>query len=397
VSGAKEISGRFVRSGRYWVASGQGQRNPKVYGVCNPGFRLCGLANDVFVDDKPLRRVGSLAGLKPGTFFFDYRAKKIYLADDPRRHRVEAAVATRAFRGYRTEATKVTIRGLLIEKFANEAGAGAINANEGWVIENNEVRLNHGIGIQGGRVIRNNYVHHNGELGLSLYGERGVLVEGNKIAFNNYAGYGTSWEAGGAKFMRTIGLMVRWNYVHDNLGIGIGSDNDNVNTVYAHNRVEDNAGTGIVIETSYATLVRDNTIRRNGFGSAFKGGLAGAGIYVNTSQDVEIRGNTVDRNRQGIGIFSTNRGRGPHGRYVTKNDYVHDNKVVLLDGAGTGLTSYLLADYTSNNNRFRQNRYTLCGTGYFAVSNGPGAYKYTNAKGWIAAGNDTTGTFTTGC
>jgi hypothetical protein len=33
-----------------------------------------------------------------------------------------------------------------------------------------------------------------------------------------------------------------------------------------------------VIETSYATVVRNNTIRRNGFAPAFKGGLSGAGI-----------------------------------------------------------------------------------------------------------------------
>jgi parallel beta-helix repeat protein len=244
-------------------------------------------------------------------------------------------------------------------------------------------------------VIRNNNIHDNGQLGLSIYGDNGVLVENNEIAFNNYAGFGTSWEAGGGKFMRTTSLTVRANYVHDNLGVGIGSDSDNVNTVYEYNRVEDNAGTGIVVEVSYSTLIRGNTIRRNGF--AFTGGLAGAGIYLNTSQDVEVTGNTLDRNLQGIGIFSTDRGSGLYGTYVTKNDYVHDNTITLLDGGGNGITSYNSADYTSNNNRFQNNHYVLCGAGYFAISNGSGAYKYTNAPGWVAAGNDTTGTFTNGC
>jgi parallel beta-helix repeat protein len=395
VSGAKDITGLFVFSGGVWVASGQTQRNPVTYGVCNPGFDLCASAEDVFFDNSPLLRVGSLAQLGPGKFFFDYGSQRIYIADNPSGHTVEAAVATRAFRGWQTNATFVTIRGLVIEKFANEAGVGAINANAGWVIENNEVRLNHGIGIQGGSVIRNNKVHHNGQLGLSVYGDSDVLVENNELAFNNYAGFGTSWEAGGGKFMRTTRLTVRGNYIHDNLGVGIGSDSDNLDTVYEYNRIEDNAGTGIVVEVSYATLIRGNTISRNGF--AFTGGLAGAGVYINTSQDVEISGNTIDRNFQGIGIFSTDRGSGPYGTYVTKNNYVHDNTLILRDQSATGLTSYAVADYTSNNNRFQNNHYIMCGTAWFAVSAGNGAYTYTNAAGWVAAGNDTTGTFAYGC
>jgi parallel beta-helix repeat protein len=304
---------------------------------------------------------------------------------------VEAAVATRAFTGV---GSNVTIKGLVIEKFANEASSGAITANSGWDIENNEVRLNHGIGVQGGVTILNNNIHDNGQLGVSIYGDSDIRIEGNTIANNNYAGYGTSWEAGGAKFMHTTRLTVRNNYVHDNRGVALGSDSDNIGTVYDNNRVENNAGTGIVIETSYSTLIKNNTIRGNGF--LFTGGLTGGGIYLNTSQDVEITNNTIDRNLQGIGIATFARGSGPNGAYATKNDYVHDNTITLLNGGGTGLASDNAADYTSNNNRFQNNHYILCGTAYFAVSAGNG-YRYTDAAGWVAAGYDTTGTFVNGC
>ncbi len=289
----------------------------------------------------------------------------------------------------------MTIRGLVIEKFANEAGVGAINANSGWVIENNEVRLNHGIGVQGGVIIRDNNIHDNGELGMSIYGGNHVLVQGNTLAYNNYAGYGTSWEAGGGKFIRTSHLTVRDNYVHDNRGVGIGSDSDNIFTVYEGNRIEKNSGAGLVVETSFNTLIRHNVIGGNGF--AFTGGLTGAGIYLNTSQNVEIVDNTVFKNLQGIGIFSADRGSGPHGHYVTKNDYVHDNAITLLAKSATGITSDYQADFKSNNNRFQDNHYTLCGPAYFAVWNGKNGYRYGDAKAWLALGFDTKSTFKNGC
>ena len=395
ISGAKEIGPLFVPSGKVWVASRQSQHNRAAPGVCNPGFPLCNAADDVYFDNKPLRPVKRLGQLVPGRVYFDHAAGKIFIADDPKGHLVEAAVATRAFRGYLTDATGVTIRGLVVEKFANEAGVGAINANGGWVIENDEVRLNHGIGVQGGRIVRGNNIHDNGELGLSIYGEDHALVQGNTLAYNNYAGYGTSWEAGGGKFIHTSHLTVRDNDVHDNRGVGIGSDSDNIFTVYEGNRIEKNSGAGLVVETSFNTLIRHNVISGNGF--AFTGGLTGAGIYLNTSQNVEIVDNTLFKNLQGIGIFSAKRGSGPHGHYVTKNDYVHDNAITLLAKSGTGITSDFQADFKSNDNRFQDNHYTLCGPAYFAVWNGKNGYRYGNAKAWLALGFDTKSTFKNGC
>jgi parallel beta-helix repeat protein len=396
LSGAKVITARFARVGRYWKASGQTQRNPLVTGVCAPGFPLCGRAEDLFYDSKPLRRVARLAAVTPGSFFFDYREHAIYIGANPAGHTVEAAVATGAFRGYRTTAYDVKIRGLTIEKYANAAGVGAINATTGWVIENNVVRLNHGIGIQGGAVIRHNKVDLNGELGISLYGARGTVLEDNEISYNNYAGFNTSWQAGGGKFMRTTGIIVRGNYVHDNRGWGIGTDSDNRGTLYEKNRIEGNTGTGIVVETSFDTIIRNNTIRNNGFG--FKGGLTGAGIYLNTSQNVDIVGNLVDRNMQGIGIASFERGRGLHGIFTTKNNYVHNNTIILRAGGATGLASSRVADYKTNNNRFEGNRYTLCGNAWFAIWNGKNGYRYAaDPAEWRSAGFDVNSSFKRGC
>jgi hypothetical protein len=44
----------------------------------------------VFLDNTPLKPVDALSKVVPGTFYFDYAADKIYIADSPTDHTVEA-------------------------------------------------------------------------------------------------------------------------------------------------------------------------------------------------------------------------------------------------------------------------------------------------------------------
>ena len=91
------------------------------------------------------------------------------------------------------------------------------------------MRYNKYAGIKLGHKMKvlNNYVHHNGQIGISGFGDS-VLVENNEIAFNNYQknfAFGTV--LGGVKFVNTRWLVVRRNYVHDNEGNGLWTDIDN--------------------------------------------------------------------------------------------------------------------------------------------------------------------------
>jgi parallel beta-helix repeat protein len=397
LNGSKLLSS-FSRAGSYWVASGQTQQNPVVGGECRPSsYAGCKYADDVYFDNSPLWRVTTLAELGPGEFYFDYAGDQIYLADDPAGHKVEAAVATRAFKGWGSGANGVVIRGLVVEKFATEAGMGAIEAG-GWTIEDNEVRLSHGAGIRGGKVVRNNHLHHNGMLGLWTEGTD-ILVEGNELAHNNYAGYCSCWAAGGMRIQKSARVTVVNNYAHDNKGFGLWTDWDNIHVVYENNLVEDNTDAGIFHEASFDAVIRNNTVLRNGFTEL--GWIAGAGILLNSSGNVEIYGNTVDRNHHGISITQTDRGSGPYGPRVAHDVYVHDNTITMLAGA-TGLaqgmndTSY----YTSRNNRFQNNTYYLgCNRTYFVWQNPAGGSGYADLtkEQWVAAGNDTTGRFYSAC
>lgn len=396
VSGARLLT-TFVREGGYWVATGQTQENTNRPGECDPSRPRCAYPEDLFFDDKPLVHVSSLAGVTTGKWYFDYAADKIYFADDPTGHKVETSVATAAFYAPGGQHS-VTIAGLIIEKFATQAqgmtvGGGGVND---WVIRDNEVRYNHGVGIglansQRGKILRN-YVHHQGEMGLMGPYAVDLLVEGNEIAYNNTAGYWWSWEGGGAKWTHTRNLVVRGNFSHHNEGIGLWTDYDNDGTIYENNRVEDNADNGIFHEISYSAIIRNNTILRNGFRSPARSSfLGGAGIYIASSPNVEIYGNTILDNAHGIGAEErAGPPSGPLGPLTLTNLNAHDNVIRMSVGyTGVRNRSGRAGVYDASNNRFHNNQYSLGSLARPFYWQEAGR----TTSEWRAVGHDVTGTF----
>jgi hypothetical protein len=363
LSGAEPLTS-FAREGSYWVVAGQTQEG-QTAGICSSDRPRCNRPEDLFIDNVPLTHVPSLTEVGPGKWFFDYAADKIYFADDPAGHMVETSVATHAFSG---AVADVTISGLVIEKYANPAQQGAIDGTGTvrWIVRNNEVRLNHGIGIRIGSLMRvsGNRVHHQGQLGIGGGGE-GVVVENNEIAYNNTAGFSWYWEAGGTKFAYTTGLSVRGNYSHHNHGPGLWTDIDNIRTLYENNTIQDNDGAGIDHEISYTAIIRNNVIARNGWGSSnYMTWPDGSGIQVNSSSDVEVFGNILTDNANGVGIIQSPRGNGLYGPYIVQNLYVHDNAITQPSGF-TGAMQDVGDDavFTQRNNRFQHNTYFLATNG----------------------------------
>jgi len=387
VSGARVLSG-FTRSGSYWTVGGQTQENGPIMGGCLAAYPRCNRPEELYIDDVPLRHVASLSEVGPGKWYFDYGADRIYFYDDPTGHRVETAVVSHAFGG---SAPNVTIAELVIEKFANRAQQGAVDGifSSGWTVRDNEIRLNHGLGLRLGTTMDaiGNHVHHNGQLGVGGVGDN-ILVEGNEISYNNTAGYDPDWEAGGTKFVQTLYLLVRNNFVHHNNGPGLWTDIDNRSSIFEGNRVEDNVRMGILHEISYAIVIRNNTVRRNGFG--LSSWVWGAGIVISSSSNAEVYGNIVEDNAGGIVGVQQNRGSGAHGAYQVSNLWVHDNTVRMNQGyTGIGQDVGDTSIFTSRNNRFDRNTYQL------------GSYTYPfawmdaarNDSQWRTFGNDISGTF----
>ncbi len=364
LSGARVLTD-FRRVPDGWSIDGQDQRFER-HGYCDADRPACDRAEDVFLDHQPLTQVLDRSQLRPGTFFFDYEASQIILADDPTDHLVEASVAPAAIYGATSDwqpVDGVTVAGLVVEKFATRAQRGAIDTldGDGWIIEDNVVRLNHGAGVNANRgVVRRNAVLDNGQLGIGGSGGTGLLVEANEIAGNNHEGYVVGWEGGGGKWTHTTDLIVRGNVVRGNHGVGLWSDIDSVDSSYLGNHVADNTDAGIFIEISYGAVIEGNTVVRNGFSR--QDWVYGAGIQIAHSPRVLVTENVVEDNAHAISVIQQERGEGAHGPYLVEDVLVSRNRIVITRGS-VGL-SQDVGDrrvFTDREVRFEENRYELAG------------------------------------
>jgi parallel beta-helix repeat protein len=252
-------------------------------------------------------------------------------------------------------ANNVTIQNLTVEKFAapiqkaaiEGAGpGGSSTTGVNWVVENNEIRLNHGNGvnINFGWQILGNYIHHNGNNGIGggLGGsalQSGVLIQANELAFNNYAHVSPRFGAGGTDTTGTRGLIYRGNYSHDNEGMGFHSDVGSYGTLYDNNTAVDNDNEGIIHEISYNGTFRNNHLLRNGYiHPNWTFWLYGANLLSATSQNDEAYCNTVEVSALGgNGIDIIGQIHVPGGSTISQNNYFHHNTVVF-DSALSGVT-----------------------------------------------------------
>ena len=280
-------------------------------------------SDDVFYDGALLERVNSKKELGSGHFYFDYDKDHIYIADSPIGHTVELAVADGIVGG---EASRVAVKNLTVQK---SLGRG-VTAGSGWSVTGSEIRLNATTGMKLGDngTARHNFLHHNGQYGLTGAGDN-IVVEENEISFNNshryYNAIGRNWASVGTKFVLTgspsepgSGLVLRDNYSHENWGDGLWTDINNIHTLIEGNTVTNNERYGIRHEISYDATIRNNTVSEN----------TAAGIVINSSPNVEVYGNNVWRNGDGIEVLDQDRGTGPYGPYVTEGLDLHDNEIV---------------------------------------------------------------------
>jgi parallel beta-helix repeat protein len=205
----------------------------------------------------------------------------------------------------------------------------------------------------------------------------------NEIAYNNYLDlFDMGGEAGGTKFLHSTNLYIGNNFVHDNHGAGLWTDNNNYRTVFENNTVRNNYGPGIFHEISYAAVIRGNTATGNAL-RYYTGG-----ILVANSSDVEVYDNTVVGNRGGIVGIQDARGSGPRGEFATTGFDVHDNNIAY----GTGWTGVRVnsgTDVTQTGTiSFNRNSYT---------TNLPRPFLWTSTERtiqqWLNLGHDTNSTF----
>lgn len=336
--GSSVLTGWVSNSGN-WYVTGQTQAGYQGYvglGFCNSGTG-CEYPEDLWFESTLKTHVTTLGAIGAGKWFFDYAADRIYVGDDPTGHTIETSITADAFNG---SAVNVTIQGLDIERYASYPQHGTIHGDSTtrWVIQSNIIRGGHAVGVRIGNDMQliGNVIDRNGQLGISGVGDR-VNVQGNEISYNNTVGYSVGNEAGGTKFSMTHGLILRGNWSHHNDGIGIWTDISNRDCLYDGNTVDDNSWAGIMHEISFACIIRNNVIRRNGLtqpdvGTSNKACfVADSGILIAASSNVQVYGNYLEENADGICALQQDRSSNEttfgeaSGAYRVRGLNVHDN------------------------------------------------------------------------
>ena len=281
MDGAKLLTGwtkMSIHGVDYWTTAGGTPRSlvtPSCgrSGCCLAGYPGCAYVQDLYVDNIDYRHVTTLADVASGTtWYYDFDGtdggvqNNIYLAadDNPNSHRVELGDKPFAFRG---TASNITISNLIVEKYAAPISSAAVQI-EGphWLIQHNEVRLNHGTGItakRGGDQVRvlGNRLHHNGQFGMGGPGNGG-LWDSNYVAYNNIDGVNPDFGAGGSKFAGN-NITISNNVVHDNYGPGLWTDDGGTYDRYEHNSSYNNFAGGIRYEISRYGVITNNTVYGN--------------------------------------------------------------------------------------------------------------------------------------
>jgi parallel beta-helix repeat protein len=390
--GAQALTGFVSRGANVWASvpvAVSAQRS----GECLAGAGgACRMANAVFSDGRPLRRVMQREDLAAGSFWYDREDERVYVYGSPQGHVLEMATAPVAITpDPLSPGSDVTVRNVTLRMFATPAQHGAIDVTApGWTIAGVTAELNHGEGIttEGEATIEGSRAIDNGQEGIGGTGAHTTVV-GCLIADNNWAGFDPGWEAGGAKWSVASDLNVRENTVRDNLGPGLWSDIDSTGVTYEANTVTGNERAGIFYEISSDATIAHNLVRGNGFG--MNTWLWGAGILLAASHDVSVRENTLAKNADGIGLVQQQRGNSERdgSPRVLHDISIEDNSEAL----GSGSTGAVQDDgdealFSDATIVFAHDSYSDFSGRAFSWDDGE-----LDAAQWRALGHDTDGTF----
>jgi hypothetical protein len=405
----------------YWTAAG-GTPLPPTYDStkCETAFPGCFYPQNLYFNGADYAHVLALSQVTSGTWFYDFTGSagpinNVYLSDDPTGQTVELGVLSHAFNS--STAAHVTVQGLIVEKYASVIQSSAIWAQApDWLIQNNEVRLNHANGIGGrdapGIQILNNNTHDNGDLGIGGGGLSGV-VSHNAIVHNNIdhtlAGFG----AGGFKVGGSFNLLVSYNLVQDNLGNGLHADAWSDGVTFDHNTVSGNLGQGIREEISNNGAITNNVVYANGIGSPNEPGMKSAQIASASSSHETIENNVVAyavTSSGGIEVgYSTARGGCDAGCTIPVGMKASGNLIYL---AGTLWAATLLDTSDAGEGRttasdwevpgiFDSNTYCVTALPWTATtwlrSTDVQSYDSVDLTQWQDAGQDVHGSISTQC
>jgi hypothetical protein len=269
----------------------------------------------VFVDDNQLKQRSARTAVDEGSFFYDRRARRMYIGVEPTGRMIE--VARRPVAMILRGDQAYVVRGVGFRKYAtNELGnltsgalriAGSRSTVAHAVFERNAAQGLSYSNPAPGSVVRRSVFAFNGYTALGANGSsvaggrNDFRIEENVFHHNNSERFGTgcttSCGQAGVKLAHMVGATIAGNLVTDTQGRGHGlwCDLGCSDIEYVHNTLTGNGHAGIFHEVSDTGIIAGNVIR----GSKY-------GILV-ASANTLVYNNTLVDNRQGINVYDDRR------------------------------------------------------------------------------------------
>jgi len=271
----------------------------EAWSFVNPARPMAAHPDQVWVDGRAQRQVGSLADVRPGTFYVDEKADRLHLGTDPRGKQVRGSDIAKAI-SIRAAGTRLL--NINVRRFAPSVPhMGAVTAERsGIVLERMMIRDNATTGLHVmGRdtVLKRVRLVRNGMLGMSATYADNLRISHSAARRNNTEGFNFSPVAGGAKIGRSRGTVVRDSVFANNAGTGLWLDESAYDITIVNSLARDNLNHGISLELSAKATVADTVIAGNG----------GNGVKVNNTSDVSLWNNTLVGNSRPINIVQDDR------------------------------------------------------------------------------------------
>ena len=273
----------------------------------DPRYPMAAKPDQVWFDSRAQRQVGSLSQVRPGTFYVDYAADRLYVGSNPSGRSVRASTIAKAMS---IRARGTIIRGLRVHRYAPSVphlGAVTVEAPD-VTIERSQFEDNAttGLSVVAHRAsLRRVAARRNGLLGIHANLADGLRLRKVNVESNNTERFHHAPSAGGMKIGRTRGVRVRGSNFLNNNGTGFWADVSVYDIMLNNVRSIDNRSHGVSLEISTKALVVDSVFLRN----------REDGIKVNNTSRVEIWNSTFRGNGRSINVVQDPRNSTDAGTY----------------------------------------------------------------------------------
>ncbi len=324
--GASSVSG-FTQSGNAWkvdnwttqfdssptYVKGAADYTTPGWQFVNPNYPMAARPDQVWLGGVEQTQVGSLSGLKAGTFFVDYAAKRLYLGSNPSGKSVEASTLAQAVS---LRAPGTTLRGLGFRRYADSVWMQGVITSyyKNMTLENIEVRdsATAGIGIYATDSKLNGVtIVGSGQIGFQSGAADNLTLNNMSVRDSNDQHFNPAPSAGGFKLHNTRGVSLTNSEILNSDGNQFWTDTSTYDITLANNNIINGSRYGIVLEISSTATVVNNVVANN----------AKNGIIISDTDKVSVWNNTLVNNGETpLALVQDTR------RITDLSVYGHDNR-----------------------------------------------------------------------